>query len=71
MTAIRAVNQIIGRCIRHKNDYASIFLVDSRYETKHNRDQLSKWVKDRLRPAQSFEQLEEDLHAFFRQNTVH
>jgi len=31
--AIREVNQIIGRCIRHARDYACIFLVDDRYGT--------------------------------------
>jgi Rad3-related DNA helicase len=31
ITAIREVNQIIGRCIRHMDDYSSIFLIDERY----------------------------------------
>ena len=31
ITAIREVNQIIGRCIRNNTDYASIFLIDERY----------------------------------------
>ena len=28
ITAMREVNQIIGRCIRHVDDYSCIFLVD-------------------------------------------
>ena len=33
--AMRAVNQSIGRIIRHINDFGTIFLVDNRY---HNTD---------------------------------
>jgi regulator of telomere elongation helicase 1 len=29
--AIRAVNQAIGRVVRHKDDYGSIVFIDSRY----------------------------------------
>ena len=42
-SAIRVVNQSIGRAIRHKDDYATVFLIDSRYEGFVNL--LPKWVQ--------------------------
>ena len=52
--AMREVNQIIGRCIRHAKDYAAIFLVDERYKQKgispnHHIDKLAKWLRDSLK----------------------
>eukprot|EP00658_Telonema_sp_P-2_P011301 TRINITY_DN14290_c0_g1_i3.p1 TRINITY_DN14290_c0_g1~~TRINITY_DN14290_c0_g1_i3.p1 ORF type:complete len:251 (-),score=34.44 TRINITY_DN14290_c0_g1_i3:83-835(-) len=51
--AMRAVNQAIGRCIRHKDDYATIFLCDSRYNVPVNTNStrgtagqfLPKWME--------------------------
>ena len=65
MTAIREVNQIIGRCIRHQSDYASIFLIDERYEKQMINNKLSKWIKSRLRNYEKFDALEDDLRTFF------
>ncbi|KAL0354681.1 UNVERIFIED_CONTAM: ATP-dependent DNA helicase DDX11 [Sesamum radiatum] len=52
---MKAVNQSIGRAIRHANDYAAILLVDARYasdSTKrscpHSTDKLPQWIKSRL-----------------------
>ena len=45
---MKAINQSIGRCIRHANDYALIYLVDKRYKQPRVQNKLSKWVKDRL-----------------------
>lgn len=45
---LRAVNQSIGRAIRHKADYAAIVLVDRRFETERVRSKLPGWIKGRL-----------------------
>ncbi|KAI5957436.1 CHL1 [Candida theae] len=45
---MRAINQSIGRCIRHANDYALIYLVDKRYKQPRIQNKLSQWVKNRL-----------------------
>lgn len=42
---MRAVNQCIGRAIRHRNDYAAIVLIDQRYEGPRIRDKLPGWIK--------------------------
>jgi Rad3-related DNA helicase len=44
MQAMREVNQIMGRCIRHINDFGSIFLVDERYDCDKHRKKLSYWI---------------------------
>jgi len=70
ITAIREVNQIIGRCIRSKNDYSSIFLIDERYQAEHINKHLSKWIRDRLRVYQNYDMMEEDLKTFFLENQL-
>lgn len=41
---MKAVNQCIGRAVRHKADYASILLLDSRYLKQHIKSQLPTWI---------------------------
>lgn len=43
---LRAVNQSIGRAIRHQNDYAAIVLIDHRYEREHVRAKLPGWIRE-------------------------
>ncbi|ORZ39452.1 helicase C-terminal domain-domain-containing protein [Catenaria anguillulae PL171] len=44
---MRAVNQSIGRAIRHRNDFAAIVLVDVRYDASPSiRAKLPKWISD-------------------------
>ncbi|KAJ3357715.1 ATP-dependent DNA helicase chl1 [Entophlyctis luteolus] len=42
---MRALNQSIGRAIRHKNDYAAIYLMDKRFSGKKIRDKLPGWIR--------------------------
>ncbi|KAL5361862.1 helicase C-terminal domain-containing protein [Aspergillus floccosus] len=56
-SCMRAVNQSIGRAIRHRNDYAAIILMDRRYERPGIQGKLPAWIKQsmgdrsRSRPA--------------------
>ena len=43
---MRAVNQSIGRAIRHKGDYAAIVLVDRRYDTERIKAKLPGWIRE-------------------------
>ncbi|CAX43392.1 ATP-dependent RNA helicase Chl1, putative [Candida dubliniensis CD36] len=45
---MRAVNQSIGRSIRHVNDYSIIYLVDRRFSFPRIQNKLSQWVKERI-----------------------
>ena len=47
--AHRAVNQALGRVIRHRHDYGAVLLLDHRFAEPRNRDGLSKWVRPHLR----------------------
>ncbi|KAK0610954.1 helicase C-terminal domain-containing protein [Immersiella caudata] len=42
---MRAVNQSIGRAIRHRNDYAAIVLVDRRFGTERIQTKLPGWIR--------------------------
>jgi len=41
---MKALNQTIGRAIRHKDDYSSIILVDSRFKNYNIIKKLPKWI---------------------------
>ena len=43
--AARAVNQAVGRCIRHVGDYGAIILADERFGEPRSRASLSAWVR--------------------------
>ena len=53
-SASRAVNQAVGRVIRHKNDWGAIFLMDDRFLSDQQSSQLSKWVKNEIKHYPKF-----------------
>lgn len=64
--AFRAVNQAIGRVIRHKEDYGAIFLCDQRFKSSDARAQLPSWVKPYVRLYDGFGNVVRDVSQFFR-----
>ncbi|XP_057736691.1 uncharacterized protein LOC130951952 isoform X1 [Arachis stenosperma] len=71
---MKAVNQSIGRAIRHINDYAAILLVDTRYASdsskrslSHPVNKLPQWIKDRLvSSTNNYGEVHRLLHQFFK-----
>ncbi|XP_070766663.1 regulator of telomere elongation helicase 1 [Enoplosus armatus] len=64
--AFRAVNQAIGRVIRHKEDYGAIFLCDQRFKGSDVRAQLPSWVRPYVRLYDGFGNVVRDVSQFFR-----
>lgn len=69
--AFRALNQAIGRCIRHKNDFGAILLLDSRYVRDADRlNGISKWLRPNLEKHHHFTPMTESVKRFFAQNNT-
>lgn len=64
-TTMRAVNQAIGRAIRHKNDYAAILLIDRRYATERIQKKLPGWIKESVRKPTTVVGIANGLKEFF------
>ncbi|XP_053175106.1 ATP-dependent DNA helicase DDX11 [Scomber japonicus] len=62
---MKAVNQSIGRAIRHRGDYSSIVLCDRRYSRPATLSKLPTWIKDRTSTHQSFGPAFAALRKFF------
>ena len=64
--AHRAVNQAVGRVIRHRFDYGAILLLDARFEEPRNQCGLSRWVRPHISPDEGFGKAISNLAKFYR-----
>ncbi|KAJ4481923.1 helicase C-terminal domain-containing protein [Lentinula aciculospora] len=64
---MNAVNQSIGRAIRHRNDWAALLLLDQRYSNPSIQEKLPRWLGgDNLFIAAHFGGVVKEMGAFFR-----
>jgi chromosome transmission fidelity protein 1 len=62
---MRAVNQCVGRAIRHLGDYAAILMLDRRYGDNRIQSKLPKWIRGSLWQPASTNDLANGLDRFF------
>lgn len=66
---MRAVNQSIGRAIRHRGDYAAVVLVDRRFGAERIRGKLPGWIRGGMvegSEGKGLQGLIGGLNSFFR-----
>ena len=66
---MRAVNQSVGRAIRHREDFAAIVMVDKRFGNERIKAKLPGWIREGLVPdagEKGFGALMGTLGGFFR-----
>ncbi|XP_076588489.1 ATP-dependent DNA helicase DDX11 [Chaetodon auriga] len=64
---MKAVNQSIGRAIRHRGDYSSMVLCDRRYSRPATLSKLPTWIRDRTSTHTSFGPAFAALRKFFQE----
>uniref|UniRef100_A0A8C8B7W6 Regulator of telomere elongation helicase 1 n=1 Tax=Otus sunia TaxID=257818 RepID=A0A8C8B7W6_9STRI len=64
--ASRAVNQAIGRVLRHRQDYGAIFLCDHRFTIGDVRSKLPSWVRPYVNVYDNFGHAVRSVSLFFR-----
>ena len=70
---LQAVNQSVGRAIRHRGDYACMLLLDQRYATRRAATvgKLPKWIADRVTTLDSFGPAVKHMRVFFAEMAKH
>nr|CAD7426802.1 unnamed protein product [Timema monikensis] len=66
LEASRAVNQAVGRVIRHANDYGAILLCDTRFDNPTFKKELSVWLQPFIKTFKNFGEITKDVSCFFR-----
>lgn len=64
--ASRAVNQAVGRVIRHREDYGAIILCDERFAQGSAQNQMSLWLRPHIKCYSKFGDATFSLTRFFR-----
>lgn len=64
---MNAVNQSIGRAIRHRGDWASLVLIDRRFTSPSIRGKLPQWLRDDVAVCETFGQAMKHLGNFYRE----
>jgi regulator of telomere elongation helicase 1 len=64
--AARAVNQAVGRVIRHRHDYGAILLCDERFAHNNTQSQMSLWLRPHIKSYPKFGDAAFSLTRFFR-----
>lgn len=64
--AARAVNQAVGRVIRHRYDYGSIIFLDERFAQQNHQQQMSYWLRPYIKCYPKFGEAVFSLTKFFR-----
>lgn len=62
--AFRALNQALGRCIRHKDDWGAVIMIDSRLENSWCSNSISKWIRKLMLKTNSYSQTYAGLKEF-------
>ncbi|KRZ59426.1 Fanconi anemia group J -like protein [Trichinella nativa] len=62
--AYRALNQALGRCLRHKMDWGALLLVDSRFNQSKHFSGLSTWIRRNLYHYSKFSEMLNSLQEF-------
>lgn len=68
LQAFRALNQAVGRCIRHRHDYGALLFFDERYNEQKTQQSVSKWIRPQIKQYQSCNAALDSLKAFFETN---
>ncbi|GAB2293557.1 Regulator of telomere elongation helicase 1 [Dionaea muscipula] len=64
--ASRAVNQAVGRVIRHRHDYGALIFCDERFTSSHRQSQVSRWIQPHMKCYSKFGDVVYALTRFFR-----
>ena len=65
--AFRALNQAMGRCLRHRNDYGAILLCDVRFNDQKNKNNMSRWMRGLITNGGAIDDVVLPLKLFFQQ----
>nr|CAB3265816.1 regulator of telomere elongation helicase 1 [Phallusia mammillata] len=65
LQACRAVNQAIGRVIRHRYDYGAIILCDQRFTRKDQVNELPQWIQSHVTSFDDCPKAMRRLRSFF------